>query len=177
MLVRVASYTNPVEAHLARGRLETERIPAFVIHEHHIWANWLMSLALQGVKIYVPPQYRERAKEIIVAHDRGAYALPDESPVHCRRCNGENIERRRVSWKAALLTTNLASVPIYFRWATLRCKQCGHEWDLPRTHVYPFFIIALAAGISIAAVLLLFAVGTCGPYPQLWLESMSCPFR
>jgi RNA polymerase subunit RPABC4/transcription elongation factor Spt4 len=128
MLIRIAAYENAIEAHLARGRLEAEGIPAYVCHEHHITANWLRSLALQGVKIYVHPMNRDRAREIIAAHDRGEYALEDDEEVlACPRCNSTNLSRHHVSWKSALLVANLTTIPLYFRWATMKCDTCRHE--------------------------------------------------
>lgn len=39
----VDSYTSPIDAYLAKGRLEAEGIPAFVAHDNHVWANWMYS--------------------------------------------------------------------------------------------------------------------------------------
>ena len=56
--VTIASFTSPLEAHMARGRLEAEGIPAFIAHENHIWAEWFLSNALGGVKVQVLKQYQ-----------------------------------------------------------------------------------------------------------------------
>lgn len=48
-LVTIERCTDPIQAHTLLGRLEAEGIRAFVAHEHHVWANWFMSDALQGV--------------------------------------------------------------------------------------------------------------------------------
>lgn len=39
MPVHIAAYTNSIEAHLARRRLEAECVPTFTCHEHHIWGK------------------------------------------------------------------------------------------------------------------------------------------
>lgn len=163
MLVRIAAYENAIEAHLARGRLEAEGIPAYVCHEHHVTAYWLRSLALQGVKIYVHPMNGDRAREIIAAHDRGEYALgDDEEIIACTRCKSMKLSHRRMSWKSALLTAHLAAIPLYFRWATMKCDTCGHEWDLPMTRAYRLSAIAPAAIVAVILCILFFAVFT--PY-------------
>ena len=36
MLVTIATFTNPLEAHIVRGRLQAEGIETYVAHEHHI---------------------------------------------------------------------------------------------------------------------------------------------
>ncbi len=158
MLVRIAAYQNAIEAHLARGRLEAEGIPAYVCHENYIWAYWLDSLALQGVKIYVHPINADRAKEIITAHDRGDYALDEEELVACPRCTSTDVCRRRVSWKSALLVVNLTSIPLYFSWATMKCLSCRHEWDLPNTRTYRLSVIAAAAAIAAVLCVVFFIV-------------------
>jgi hypothetical protein len=159
MLIRIAAYENAIEAHLARGRLETEGIPAYVCHEHHITANWLRSLALQGVKIYVHPMNRDRAREILAAHDRGEYALDDDQEVPaCPRCQSTKLSRHRVSWKSALLVANLTTIPLYFRWAMMKCDTCRHEWDLPFTRAYRLSAIAIAAIVTAILCVLFFEV-------------------
>lgn len=181
MLIRIASYQNAIEAHLARGRLEAEGIPAYVCHEHHVTANWLSSLALQGVKIYVHLMNGDRAKEVIAAHDRGEYALEDEEQVLvCPRCQSTESSRHRMSWKSALLTTNLVAIPLYFRWATMKCDTCRYEWDLPMTRAYSPSTISVATIGAALLCVLLFAMFT--PYCLdgqkfflIFQQSGSCP--
>jgi hypothetical protein len=145
MLVRIATYPNAIEAHLARMRLEHEGIPAFVLHEHHVWADWLMSSALQGVKVYVHPIDVADASQIIQAHDRGEFALEDDKPQSCPRCGGADVKRKRMSWKGALLSFFFAGVPLPFRWATVKCRQCQREWDLSDESEVQKYVVAFAA--------------------------------
>lgn len=63
--VIVASYTRPVEAHLARGRLEAEGIQAFVLDEQAITVNPFLAPALGGVKVAVAAADASRAREIL----------------------------------------------------------------------------------------------------------------
>jgi hypothetical protein len=158
MLVQIASYTTAIEAHLARGRLEAEGVPAFVFHEHHVWADWLVSRALKGVKVYAHQQDGERARTIVAAHDRAEYALAeeDEPRPSCPRCQAGTVVRQRLSWRSAMLVTNLASIPLYFRWATEHCSTCGHDWDLPTTQNYSMGVLFAAVVFTSAAILTLF---------------------
>jgi len=153
MLVRAAAYTTAIEAHLARMRLEVEGIPAFVLHEHHVWAIWMISLALGGVKVYVHRNDLDHAKAIIKSHDHGEYAIEEEQEVVCPHCQGSSVVRRRLSWASAMLTAHFAHIPLYFRWATLKCLQCGHGWDFNGTRAYPLSAIVLAAVAVVTALL------------------------
>ena len=84
MLITVATFTDPLEAHIVRGRLEAEHIECFVMHEHHIWANWFLSTALGGVKLQVRPEdVRRVATEYLRTSQRvvGTY-LPATEPLN-----------------------------------------------------------------------------------------------
>ena len=129
-IVTVASYTDAVQAHLARGRLDAEGIPATVAHEHHIWANWMLSNALGGVKIQVPFSFRERAHEILGRHDRGEYELPtsEADREHCPNCGSTIIKENKTTWKIAFLGLFLFHIPLPFRRGRYECKACAHSW-------------------------------------------------
>jgi len=73
-LVTIARFSYPTEAHIARTKLETEGIWAFVADEHLITANWLYSNAVGGVKLQVSERNAEQALEIL-----GIYLDGDES--------------------------------------------------------------------------------------------------
>jgi hypothetical protein len=172
MLVRISSYQTSLEAHIARGRLEAEGIPAIVCHEHHVGVDWTMALALAQVKLYVHPDDTSRAIEIISAHNRGEFALEDGAPVTCPRCDKDDIARLRRSWKWALLAANLAAIPLYFKWATLKCRWCRYEWDLPDTNDYPLiapFIVALFVLRPVIAILTLLLSRHCLDGVPYWL--------
>lgn len=129
-IVTVATYTDAVQAYLARGRLDVEGIPATVAHEHHIWANWMLSNALGGVKIQVPTSFRECALEILGRHDRGEYALPtpETDRQHCPNCESILIEEDKAAWKIAFLGLFLFHVPLPFKRGRYKCKMCTHRW-------------------------------------------------
>jgi len=172
MLIRVASYLTAIEAHIARGRLEVEGVPAFVCHEHHVGQYWPTAMALSWIKVYVHRNDAERAAEIIAAHERGDFALTDDVPEVCPKCHADRVVRRRMSWKSALLVVHAISLPMYFRWATQKCLSCGHEWDLSNTRAYPLAAVLIAAAAvgaaTIATMMLLF--GTyCVKGTKYWL--------
>lgn len=168
MLTRIASYENAIEAHLARMRLEHEGIPAFVVHEHHVWADWLMSNVLNGAKVCVHRNNVNEARVILEAHDRGQYALEDEAPVSCPRCGGANVKHKRTSWKGALLCTGLAYIPLPFRWATRKCRQCKFEWDLADTATVPPHVIALTTAAMLFAFVVAIALLNYLIWKRLW---------
>jgi hypothetical protein len=143
MLVTIATFTNPIEAHIVRGRLECEEILAFVSHEHHIWAKWSLSQALGGVKIQVAPPLAEQASQIISDINAGVFTLVSEvdesesEDVHCPNCNATSIIWRAWSWKFSLLVLFFLHIPIPYSTCLLKCKKCGSRWTDRDIRPYP----------------------------------------
>jgi hypothetical protein len=135
-LVTVAAYNNPLEAHLAKGRLEVEGIPAYLAHEHHVWANWVYSQALGGVKVQVLVENAERAVEILDAHNKGEYeesleeAVPAIDENVCPGCGSKEFESKFPLGVILLVLLTLGLVSVIFppRRSHHTCGQCGHKW-------------------------------------------------
>jgi hypothetical protein len=79
----IATFSTPTEAHVLRARLEEEGIPAMVADEHLVNAHSLLTIAVGGVKVKIPPEYVAQATKVLQAIDAGEYALedPDAKPV------------------------------------------------------------------------------------------------
>src|SRR3546814_17169191 len=78
MFTTVAHYTDPIEAHLARGRLLSEGIDAHLGDEHLAMANWEWRLAVGGVKLRVDDRDAERARAVPNAMGGGESELDAE---------------------------------------------------------------------------------------------------
>ena len=135
-LETVASFTDPLQAHIARGRLEAEGVSAYVIHENHVWAAWFLSNALGGVKLQVVEADARRAREILAADREGEYAetldLPEDevAPPACPHC-GAADSFARFSWQTLLLVIfSLGIVGVIFppRRDLRQCRVCGTRW-------------------------------------------------
>lgn len=74
-LVIVDRVLTPAGAHLLRGRLELEGIPATVTDDN--MAQILSPILIGGVRVLVPASYLERARAIAQAIKRGEYALDE----------------------------------------------------------------------------------------------------
>ena len=136
MLKTIATFTSPWEAHIAKGRLEAEGIPAFIAHEHHIWANWIYSQALGGVKVQVPEVHALEAARVMREHLSGAFEsdLSVEAVVEsidtCPNCGSQRV-RSRYAWHLILLlvlTLGLFLIIWPPRREIHRCLECGHHW-------------------------------------------------
>lgn len=135
-LITVGSFTGPLEAHLAKGRLEAEGIPVFIAHENHIWANWVYSHALGGVKLQVAREFAEEAKKILHHHLRGDYEhtlreqFPDLEERKCPKCGSKEFKSRLpfVTVLLIVLTFGLLNIIFPLRRDNYLCSKCGTKW-------------------------------------------------
>ena len=103
MLKTVARFREPYEAHIARGKLETEGVPAVVVDEHLVQINWMYSQAVGGVKLQVPEEALERAREILgQEYEKELEAIEEaqlepSSEEACPKCGSNSTAARRYS--------------------------------------------------------------------------------
>lgn len=132
--VTVATFSEPVGAHLARTRLEAEGIPCVVRDEYLVRVNWLLSNAVGGVKLAVPSWEAERARDILRPRPRlVVVAGDDESPedrgeMICPRCRSYDVYYTRFSRRAAGVFWLLFGFIVPWLNRRWLCKQCGYEW-------------------------------------------------
>ncbi len=65
MLITIASFANPLDANLAKSRLEADGIDCVVTNEHIASMNWIWPLAIGGVGLQVLEEDARRALEIL----------------------------------------------------------------------------------------------------------------
>ncbi len=129
----IASFREPHAAHIARAKLEAEGIPAFLADEHLAGVQWLYSDAIGGVKLCVPSDYAEEAREVIsrdhsadlrgVDTSHPALALGDA----CPSCGSPASSSTRVSRETQVRPYD-GRGPLVL-WTNRRhCKECGTAW-------------------------------------------------
>lgn len=126
MLVTIASYSFPYEAHIARAKLDSEGIPAFVADEHTINMNWLYSNALGGVRLQVPAEFVEEAQKILAEERQEALEELDSGGFGvCPYCQSEDTEYYRVGRRIALLVFLGINFPLFPTSDGIKCNSCG----------------------------------------------------
>lgn len=126
MLITIASYSFPFEAHIARSRLESEEIPAFVADEHTINMQWLYSNALGGVRLQVPEEFAEVALEIL--NEDREQDLVEEVGVDarsCPHCGSTDTEFHQIGRRWAFLVFLGLDFPLFPVRDGIRCNHCG----------------------------------------------------
>mgnify|MGYP006281632873 CR=1 FL=1 len=85
-MVTIDTYDNLADAHIAKGRLEAEGIPAELADAHLVQTDWLYSAAVGGIKLQVAEEDAGRARGILhrdhsaTMADEGLEAEPGISP-------------------------------------------------------------------------------------------------
>lgn len=113
MFTTVAHNHDPIEAHIARGLLASHGIDAHLGDEHLMMANWEWRLAVGGVKLRVPQEQAQHARNILHAAEAGEYVLTDKDPADPRALQPPDRESRssRLAWIALMLF----SIPLPWR--------------------------------------------------------------
>lgn len=133
-LITVATFSQPTEAYILKGRLEAEGIPCFLGDEHIIAAQPLYSVAVGGVKLQVTEGDAQEAMEML-ARIRGGtseYILDDNielappSQVYhettaCPICESEQISARGFFGRVLGITLPFVS-------RRYGCHACGYTW-------------------------------------------------
>jgi hypothetical protein len=130
--VTVASFSQPIEAHLARTKLESEGIPCVVGDENLVRVDWLLSNAVGGVKLKVPPHAADQAREVLRPRPHLVVLAQDDEPADgeliCPRCRSYDVYYRRYSQRIAGFFILLFGFLVPWRDRRWTCKQCGYEW-------------------------------------------------
>lgn len=130
-LVVVDTFANPLDAHIARGLLESEGIPATLGSEHHVWSSWPYALALGGIRLQVAERHASGARAVLARRLSGEFeaALAEESSVPATRCPGcgsGDFRYTRSFWSIVLLlaTFGLSGVIFPPRITGRQCNAC-----------------------------------------------------
>ena len=132
--VTIATFDQPVEAHLARSKLESEGIPCFVAEERFIQVNWLLASVFGCVELKVPSGSADRARNalrprprlVVLADANSARSRADETA--CPRCRSFDVYAHHLKQRIGTVAVALLSLlgrSWRYRWI---CKQCGYEW-------------------------------------------------
>lgn len=103
MFTTVARYPDPIEAHIACGRLRAEGIGAHVADDQLAIANWEWRLAVGGTRVCVPERDALHARAVLRALDAGDYALEAEAPAAALRAPDRESWSSRLAWAALML--------------------------------------------------------------------------
>lgn len=103
MFTTVASFHDPLEAHIACGRLRAEGIDAHVADDQLAVANWEWRLTLGGTRVRVADADAERARRVLRELDAGGYALDSDTTDATLQTPDRESWSSRIAWIALML--------------------------------------------------------------------------
>lgn len=145
MLITVATYNSPIEAHIFAGRLEAEGIQCILEDEHIIAANWLYSNAVGGVKLRVREVDAESASRLLAemepagedgtldscdqAFDSELALDVDDDAIACPACHSKNTRYQKYARRWVFASWLLLGFPLPFMRRKWVCHDCGNDWE------------------------------------------------
>jgi Zn finger protein HypA/HybF involved in hydrogenase expression len=125
--VLLNSYSNYIDAHIARGVLEEEGISCWLKDENTVTIDPILTNAVGGIKIMVPQSEAPRAWEIL-----SELRKEQKKAVICPQCGSDNTElvstpRKAINWLSAVSTFVLGDYALTIDKVN-HCFDCKHEF-------------------------------------------------
>ncbi len=126
IVITIATFSKPEEAHLLRMRLEAGGIPAFVQDENLVQMDWLYSNAIGGVRVQIAEEDIPKAKELL---EQESVALEEAVAVQCPFCDSANTGIDELPRRISFLSLLLLNFPFLFAKNRYKCSDCGKIWN------------------------------------------------
>ena len=131
--VTVATFWTSAETHIARLKLESEGIECMIVDENLVATDWLWANALGGIKLQVPEEDLQRARELLTTRAQHILVAADGEPLfdgqaRCPRCGSDDIYTQRFSRRMAFISILLLGAPLPLLRRRQRCAACGFDW-------------------------------------------------
>lgn len=123
----IAAFRDTHQAYLVKGQLEAEGIPAFIADENLVSINWMYSNAIGGVKVKVPENVLEQARDIIASYQNKENITEKIDTDICPKCGSTSISPNGYSLWSRMLTLILL-FPLFVRKKNWTCNSCGLKW-------------------------------------------------
>ena len=123
MFRTIASYLDPIEAHIVCGRLLAEGIEAHVADDQTTLGNWEWRQAIGGTKVRVVDAQFEQARALIAEVDRGEFALDPEAS------NTTTIDRESWSSRVAYVFGLGFGLPLPWRRRQMQSSETDERWS------------------------------------------------
>jgi hypothetical protein len=130
MLVTIATFSFPHEAHLAKAQLDAMNIPSFIADEHTVSMNWLYSNAIGGIRLQVPAAFVAQAQEALnepaeIAPIPELEIDPEADLAVCPYCGGALGQPYTAGKRPAFITWAFLSIPLWPIRQVRKCTACG----------------------------------------------------
>ena len=143
----VATFLHPVDAHIARGKLEEAGIPSFLADEEIVALNYFWSNGFHGIKLQVTQENASKAIEVLLCEpEAGEYELGEkDGQIQCAQCGSYRTRYETYNLKLVYLASLLIALPFPAKMFLVlllpvflllipkqawSCQSCGHTWKV-----------------------------------------------
>ena len=131
-LVPVASFLEVHSAYAAQSALRAAGIEATLPDEHYAAMRWDHALALGGIRVCVPADQAEAARELVAGIDpaevEAAAGASDPAEVRCPACGSTDLKRIMRGRIPTLIGYLLLGLPTLLVRRRTCCRSCGNEY-------------------------------------------------
>ena len=140
-IVVYETYTDPINAHIVKGLLDSYGIKCFLSDENMVTLNAMYSSAVGGVKLNAFEKDIYRISAILKSENMNAEveqeSVKDESKIKCPKCNSANVAfggsiKQKFGLSTALIFSMIISFLLMVYPFKMRkvhhCFDCGHEF-------------------------------------------------
>lgn len=132
-LIVVRSFEVAIEAHLLKGKIESEGIDCFIFDEHMVTTNPLWSYSIGGIKLKVNEADYEEAMLIVNDFFNSPVINENNEVLKCPNCESTELYVGFKSFKSfggvvsAIFTFLMTLYPVHYN-SVYKCKKCNHEF-------------------------------------------------
>ena len=127
-LVTLKTFDQYFSAHILSARLEDAGIPVYLLDEHTVTIDPILTNAIGGIKLAVAKEDERAARELL-----GLYEDEARNTSLCPSCGGHNFlllpERKPGNILLALFTWIFSGFAMPGK-QVYRCQDCGYESEL-----------------------------------------------
>lgn len=133
-LITIAKFSHPLDAHLAKTKLESEEIECFIADENIVQMNWLLSNAVGGVRLQVKENDAEAAKKILKELNVNEIQqdVEDKTALTCPKCNSTDVYYEKFARRNVFLSWLVTGIPLLFMSRTWCCNKCHYQWKMKK---------------------------------------------
>ncbi|MFC6998671.1 putative signal transducing protein [Rufibacter roseus] len=130
-LVTIARFSNSIDAHLAKNKLESEGVLSFLFDENVVSINPLYNITVGGIKLKTLASDAEKAQAILKSVEDLPYTDELEMPITCPRCGSHKVNyayntSNRFRYALSVL---LNIVLPFLNKNKYTCSNCGLEFQ------------------------------------------------
>ncbi len=135
-LVTLATFYDVSEAHVVRGLLEQNGIPAFLPDQHFLAAGWHFLFPARGMRLSVFDSDLEAARALIAEKDENLMSGGVDT---CPECGSGNVFRGASGIAATIgvflgmFVAASTAIPLILSTRGRLCRACGHKWTVDPT--------------------------------------------